>query len=139
MISQAGQLYPGIMEVLARLRASGHQMAICSNGTRAYVERVVEAHELGQFFDVIRYRASGDDGKPGMVHELLGRMAARPGIVIGDRADDVEAAHQNGLAAIASAYGYGAAEELESADRIARSPGDLWRLIGSLLKPDGTR
>ena len=133
LVSQAGELYPGVREALAELRASVGQMALCSNGRHAYVSRVLDAHGLEPFFDVVRHRESGRDNKPRMVLELLGRLKSRPALVIGDRSDDIEAAHQNGLRAIAATYGYGKAEELQAADATARCPSDLPDLVRRLL------
>jgi phosphoglycolate phosphatase-like HAD superfamily hydrolase len=68
-----------------------------------------------------------------MVRELVGRLESRPVIVIGDRGDDIQAAHQNGLWAIAAKYGYGAVEELEAADAVAVCPSDLPHCVRLLL------
>jgi len=46
-----------------------------------------------------------------MVGELLAGLGGGPGAVIGDRADDLRAAHENRLTAIAAAYGFGSPEE----------------------------
>ena len=132
-ISQTGRLYPAMREVLTTLRARSRQMAICSNGRHVYVERVLAAHDLGGYFDAVRHRVSERDTKPGMVGELLARLHSRPAIVIGDRHDDVEAAHQNGLAVIAASYGYGRNGELTGADAVAAAPLELPDLVQSLL------
>jgi len=133
LISETGALYPHVREVLTTLRASVGQMAICTNGPQDYVERVVTVHGLKPFFDAIRHRKFTKDSKPRMVRELLGRLPSRPAIVIGDRHDDVQAAHENGLYAIAATYGFGDAQELGSADAAASSPSDLPALVRSLL------
>jgi phosphoglycolate phosphatase-like HAD superfamily hydrolase len=134
LISQTGELYPQIQEVLATLRASVGQMAVCSNGPQTYVERVLAVHGLRLFFDAVKYRRSDQDTKPGMIRELLEHLASRPAIVIGDRRDDIEAAHQNGLKVISATYGYGWVEELGSADAAASSPSELPRLVRTLLE-----
>jgi len=74
-----------------------------------------------------------DFNKLSMVRELLGHLKSRPALVIGDRSDDIEAAHRNGLRAIAATYGYGTAEELQAADVAAHSPSDLPGLVRRLL------
>ena len=133
LIARAGALYPGVREALAELRASMGQMALCSNGRHAYVSRVLAVHGLEPFFAVVRHRESARDNKLSMVRELLGHLESRPALVIGDRSDDIEAAHQNGLRAIAATYGYGTAEELQAADAVAHSPSDLPGLVRRLL------
>lgn len=91
LISQAGELYPGVREALEELRTSVGHMALCSNGRHAYVSRVLAVHGLAPFFAVVRHRVSAQDNKLSMVRELLGRLKSRPALVIGDRSDDIEA------------------------------------------------
>ena len=132
-IAERGELYLGVRQVIEQLCAFGAQMAICSNGYPGYVDRVVACHRLGPFFDVVRCQTMATDNKTSMVAELLGRLTARPAIVIGDRQDDIEAAHKNGAQAIAAGYGYGSGAELEAADAWAGSalelPGLIWALL----------
>lgn len=136
LIPEKGKLYPEVYEVLTSLRSSVAQMAICSNGSRGYVEAVLSSQSLDVFFDAVRCRQSGQDNKPSMVAELLRQLRGRPGLVIGDRHDDIDAAHSNGLGAIAATYGYGSAEELISADAAVASPAELRDLVVSLLCGD---
>lgn len=135
LLSEMGELYPNIPEVLATLRASVAQMAICTSGSREYVEAVVAAYDLGRFFDAVRFRQSRHDDKVSMVGDLLGQLEARPAIVIGDRTDDIEAAHRNDLPAIAVAYGMGDVQALASAEALAESPSDLAPLVRLFVQP----
>jgi len=132
LVSEAGELYPDVRETLAELAASGHPMALCSNGPQDYCERVLSAHGLSPFFAAVRYRRAPQDTKPRMARELLGQFAPRTACVIGDRRDDIEAAHQNGLVAIASRYGYGSEAELAAADAALRAFADLPSLLYQL-------
>lgn len=132
-VADGVELYPGVLEALAQIRAFVRQMAICTNGPRPYVERVINTHGLRPFFDRVRYRRSSNDIKVSMVRELLEQLNARPAVVVGDRRDDIEAAHRNGLAAVAVTYGYGSAEELTMADAAAKSPSELPGLIRLLF------
>jgi phosphoglycolate phosphatase len=133
-IAEKGQLFPGIPEALAEIRASVGQMAICTNGPQQYVERVIADHGLGQFFDKVRYPRSTYDTKVSMVQELLEQLGERPGVVVGDRRDDVKAAHENGLKAVAARYGYGNADEFSAADAGVASPAELPAVIRSLFQ-----
>jgi phosphoglycolate phosphatase len=133
-IATRGQLFPGIPEALTEIRAFVGQLAICTNGPQEYVERVIADQGLGPFFDKVRYPQSTDDTKVVMVGELLAQLGGRPGVVVGDRRDDVEAAHQNGLAAIAASYGYGSDDELSAADVAVASPAELPAAIRSLFR-----
>ncbi|MHC4827302.1 MAG: HAD family hydrolase [Planctomycetota bacterium] len=140
LIGERGRLYPGVPEALAELRAAAPKLAVCSNGSGRYVEAVLAAHGIDAFFDVVRYRRPDDTSKPQMAGELLGRLRddlRQPGVVIGDRHDDVESARANGLLAVGCAYGYGADGELDGADAVAAGPAEIPGLIRSLLEGVG--
>jgi phosphoglycolate phosphatase-like HAD superfamily hydrolase len=129
MIPVTGKLYPGVREILAELRVSVDSMAICSNGTEEYVPHVLAVHGIRDYFDAVSYKGDSKDDKPQMVYKLLEQFSICPAVVIGDRRDDIEAAHRNGLKAVAAEYGYGTLEEITSADAIAASPSDLPGII----------
>jgi phosphoglycolate phosphatase len=114
------------------------QLAICTNGPQYYAERIIQVNNLARFFDQIRYWQSEEDTKTSMVRELLAKLDARPAILIGDRRHDFEAAHKNGLIAVAATYGYGKQDELREADAAAASPAELPDLVEELIrrKPD---
>jgi phosphoglycolate phosphatase len=132
-VSDGAQLYPGITAALENIRGFVAQMAICTNGPQNYVERVLATHDLRRFFDRIRHRQSAADTKALMVRELLAQLDGRPAVVVGDRQDDIDAAHQNGLKAIAATYGYGSHEELRLADAAAISASDVPTLVAFLI------
>ncbi len=132
-ISETGELFPGVRDVLATLRPTVGRMAICSNGVDEYVPRVLKEHNLAAFFDLVMFRGARDTDKTRMVRHILDRFEDRPAIMIGDRQDDVEAARRNGIHSIAAAYGYGSAGELNLAELTADFPGDLTRLVYHIL------
>jgi phosphoglycolate phosphatase len=132
LVAREGRLYRGVRDTLAGLRTAGYQIALCTNGGTDYVRRVVGAHDLGEFLDASRNRNSALDTKPAMVRSILAELDGRPAVVIGDRLADIKAAHDNGLSAIAAGYGYGTDEETATADRVARSPLDIPKLVAEL-------
>jgi phosphoglycolate phosphatase len=133
LVASTGRLYPSVREVLDALRSLVGNMALCTNGYQTYVRRVITTHRIDSYFDTVRFRQTSADSKPVMVHTLLAHLGGTPAIVIGDRHDDIEAAHENGALAIAACYGYGSSEELASADAAAHSPAELPGLVRSLL------
>jgi phosphoglycolate phosphatase-like HAD superfamily hydrolase len=140
LLGPRGRLYPGVPEALAELRGAVPELAVCSNGSGRYVEAVLAACGIDGFFDFVRFRRPGDTAKPQMVGELLGRQRGgprRPGVVIGDRHDDVEAARANGLLAVGCAYGYGAPGELDAADAVAGGAAEIPGLVRALLDGEG--
>lgn len=134
MVPKTGELYPGARASLAELRRAVGQMAVCSNGPDVYVRTVLEAHDLLKFFDLVRWRAEEDTGKPQMVADLLRELRSRPAVIVGDREDDVAAARANGIMVIGATYGYGDRGEVAGADALIDDVSDLplavRRLVG---------
>jgi phosphoglycolate phosphatase len=133
LVATEGRLYPGVREMLESLAAEGHVLALCSNGPEDYVKTVVEAFELAPLCAVVRARGTRYPGKSAMLEEILSIIPARPAVMIGDRRDDIESAHHNGMRAVAADYGFGSSAELTEADSHAVSPGDLERAIRGML------
>ncbi len=135
LIGEAGEVYPGTMETLEQLRAAGYQMAICSNGPEAYVQEFVEAHGVRSFFPVVYARGTRYAGKQEMVRLILDATAPDAFAVVGDRHDDIDAAHAWGGYGVAAAYGFGGPEERRAADAVIASiteaPACLDRLLGT--------
>lgn len=136
-IASQGELYPGVRQSLEQLGNLGFSMAICSNGYPGYVDEVVRAHGLAGFFTRVRRRSLPGDNKPAMVAGLLRDLRAERALVVGDRGDDLEAAHLNGLPAVAAAYGYGTPKELSKADAFASTPAELPSIVQKLLRVAG--
>ena len=135
LIGEAGELYHGIAEALAELRPTVRHMAICSNGPGKFVHAVLKGCGIAGFFDAVRYRMDDDADKSQMLHDLIAELDVGhlPGVVIGDRQNDVEAAHDNGLLALGAAYGYGDDDELDDADAVLGESANLDIAIRDLL------
>lgn len=134
LIGAEGKLYDGMHDALQALAAEGHVFAVCSNAPEDYLGEFLDAHDLRHFFREVRCRGTRYSGKAEMVAELMSIIGARPAIVVGDRHDDVTAAHANGALAIAAAYGFGNDDEWRDADARIHEPAELppaiHRLIG---------
>ena len=135
MISGEGKLYPGVREALDALKGAGHVLAICSNGPEAYVQEFLGAHGLRDFFSLVYARGSRYDGKETMVRLIRESYPDLPAVVIGDRHDDIEAAHANGARAIAATYGFGSGSELCDADTYAHAPDEIPAAIQKTMVP----
>ena len=133
LIGEEGALYPGILETIQTLHAEGHAIAICSNGPEDYVAEFLEAHEIRPFCSVIRARDTKYPGKEAMLREILDLIPYRPAIVVGDRADDIHAAHAHGALAVAAQYGFGTEPEYETADAHIQSSHEMLGAIHTLL------
>jgi phosphoglycolate phosphatase len=130
------EVYAGIPELLARLRAEGRRLALATSKPTVFAERILEHFDLARHFE--RVVGSFLDGtrveKSEVVATALAGVAGVPlerVVMVGDRKHDVHGARANGIDAIAVAYGYGSEAELRGAEptRLAASVDELGRLL----------
>ncbi len=137
LVRTVGRLFDGAAEALASLRADYGSLAICSNGQSRYVHDVLDATDIRERFDLGRYRREDDVSKSGMVRDVARRLNAERAVVVGDRADDVRAAKDNGLGSVGAGYGFGGPDELDDADAVAESIGHVPDLVRSVFEKFG--
>jgi len=137
LIGAEGELFPGMREALDELQAEGHVLAICSNGPDDYVNEFLDAHDMRRYLTIVRIRGTRYSGKEAMIREILERVSLRPAIVVGDRDDDVSAAHANGALVIAVSYGFGSAEELAGADGTIHAAAEIPETVRRLMDREG--
>jgi phosphoglycolate phosphatase len=134
LIVEKGKLYLGALETLYSLKDRGYALAICSNGPEKYVETFVNAHCPGGLFSAVYARGTSYADKTEMVGDLLKSVGPDRFAFIGDRRDDIEAAHKHNGFGIAAVYGFGNPDEWCDADACIRSireaPDCVHRLIG---------
>lgn len=103
-------VYPTVPETLARLRAAGLRIGVCTNKPQAATVSVLKTLDLAGFVDA----AAGGDRfpvrKPDAGHllgtlELLGVSAARA-VMVGDNEHDAAVARAAGTGAVLVTYGY---------------------------------
>jgi phosphoglycolate phosphatase len=121
--------YPGIPEALARLREGGARLYVCTGKPEVYARRIVSHFGFDVHFDGV-YGADLEgrlDDKLHLMAHLLEREGIPPdaALMIGDRAQDIRAAHGNSVRAVGVLWGYGTAGELADADVIVATPAEL--------------
>jgi phosphoglycolate phosphatase len=131
-INRTGTLYIGVRDILKALREASFRMAICTNGPKDYVEKVVSTQGIAPYFQIICFPQSEQDDKGRMVKEILSQIHDRPAIMIGDRQEDISSAQNNGLKSIGAMYGFGDLAELACADGLAQFPTDIPHIIRKL-------
>ena len=114
-------VYPGIGELLAKLRQAGRTLAVATSKPGVFANRILEHFELSGYFHFVA--GSNLDGtmveKTEVIAYALQHLPAvdsREVVMIGDRKHDVIGAKKNGIASIAVGYGYGAMDELHAAE-----------------------
>ncbi|NUO45273.1 MAG: HAD family hydrolase [Streptomyces sp.] len=115
----ADLVFPGIPELLGRLRAEGRRTAICTSKIRASALELLEPAGLLDAFDAVVCHGMAPRGKP---HPDLALLAARsvdvaPGrsVVVGDAVDDMRMAAAAGIPAIGVTYGVATRQQLTEA------------------------
>ena len=126
------QLYPGVPEVLDRLRDLGYRLLLLSNCPVSYLEAHAAFFHLGRYFHGL---FCGEQFGYRPKHEICRELQARYGggfLAVGDRRQDMDIARRNGLPFIGCAYGYAAPGELDGADRLIGSPSELPAALAAL-------
>jgi phosphoglycolate phosphatase len=109
-------LLPGIPELLARLDADGHGMAVASNKPADFSRRILESKGVLSRFREIGGPDAATPPKPDptMLRRLMDGAGAVPGetVVIGDMEIDAEMARAGGCRSVLVPGGSRSAEEL---------------------------
>lgn len=132
------ELYPGIVDMVAGQAALGRRIYLATSKPHVFAKPILEHFKLASDFAGIY--GSELDGTRVEKPDLLSYIAEREGIargnaiMVGDRRFDVEGARAIGAASVWAEWGYGAADERDSAgaDVICRTPADLAAILTAL-------
>ncbi len=123
--------YPGAIATLQQLHAAGFIMGVCTNKPEAPARQLLQQLGIAHLFAAISGGDSFAVRKPDPGH-LLGAIAATGGtprraVMIGDHANDMQAAWSAGVPGIFVQWGYGGAEmaagAIAEASRFEEIPG----------------
>ncbi|MBR6951840.1 MAG: HAD hydrolase-like protein [Oscillospiraceae bacterium] len=118
------RVYPGVPELLTRLRAEGRTVALATAKPETFSRRILDHFGLTDRFTFIggasldASRRTKDAVIAHVLPQLPGAFAENT-IMVGDRDQDVTGARNNGIGCIGVLYGYGSAEELAGAGALA--------------------
>ena len=119
------RLYPGIKELLGRLKEAGVALYICTSKPQMVTDRVLAYLGVAEAFQGV-IGASMDrslNDKTSLLRLLLREWQPnRPAVMVGDTRFDLEAAAACGLEAIAVRWGFGLDDELARAGWQAETP-----------------
>ena len=134
------RLFPGIAELLERLRAEGLGWGIVTNKATHLTHPIVEHLGLRAHCATLVCGDTTPHAKPHPAPLLHAAQEAGYGpdrcLYVGDDLRDVQAAHAAGMPAIAAAYGYlgdGGAVDTWQAEARADDVAGLWPAIAALL------
>ena len=114
------QLFPGVQEGLAQLRARGLKLACLTNKPGAFARPLLAAKSIDSFFDVVFGGDAFERRKPDPLPllkacEALGSLPART-LMVGDSANDARAARAAGCPVLLVSYGYNHGEPVHEVD-----------------------
>ena len=132
------EVYGGIPEMLAKLKAIGKHLIIATSKPEKFALQILEHFDLLTYFDHV-YGASMDlshSKKSDIIAHALASegISTENALMIGDRSQDIDGAHANGLAAVGVLFGYGdrAEHEAAGAEFIVETVGELGELLGKI-------
>lgn len=127
------RLFDGVAQMLERLSDRGVKMAIATNATRAFAERMLSHVGIARYFETMIGASCVARPKPApdMLFELFKRMDYKPtrakAVFVGDSAKDMLSAKAAGVTGVFVRWGYG--ECGGHADRRIDSPEELLTLL----------
>ena len=116
--------YPGMPELLERLRTKGFRLGVATGKPTAMAEKILSNHQMERVFDcVYGSEPDGTRGKKEAVAAVLEEFCLtgekkRAALMVGDRKYDAQGAAACGIDCVGVYYGYAEPGELEQAGAI---------------------
>ena len=128
--------YPGIPELLRKLKSQGHHLYVATSKPESTAKEILEKFDLSPYFDII-CGATMDgtrQSKADVIQYLYDQnRETLPAIMVGDTSYDVEGANAHGIPTIGVAWGYGSIREMRNAGAVAIAQ-DVDELFELLIK-----
>lgn len=118
-------LFDGVKATLAALHSAGAELFIVTNKPKLATANLIEMHELRELFREVVSRNSREPGyesKGEMLRDLVKRheVDCERAVMVGDTAEDMEAAREAGMRFAFVEYGYGEVSVDADCDRLSR-------------------
>ena len=109
-IAQDSGPFPGVVETLADLRASGARLCVCTNKLTHLSVALLDALDLTRWFDAVIGADLAPAAKPDARHLLTAISAVggdqRRAVLVGDSINDALAARNAGVPSLLVSFGY---------------------------------
>lgn len=128
---QRFEVYPGMADLVQRLHRDGFEVVTATSKSERFARAALERAGILEHIDFLG--AASNDGvrakKADVIRHVLDNVAPERPLMVGDRLHDFEGAKEFGIPSVAMTWGYGAAEEWDLADWVARDADELERII----------
>ena len=126
--------YPGIWELLERLRADGHRLFVATSKPEQMAVTILEHFGLAQYFERICGATldGSRDAKSAVIAYLLESIGSvENAVMVGDTAFDVTGADVHGIPTIGVSWGFGELADIKAAGpmAIAHTMDELYELL----------
>jgi phosphoglycolate phosphatase len=128
--------YPGIYDLLARLKAEGHKLYVATSKPEQMSMDILNKFELTPYFDLLAGATldGSRDHKADVIAYLLQQTGNEmEAVMVGDTVYDVVGATAHGIPTIGVSWGYGSIAEMQNAGAkaIAYSMDELHDLLNA--------
>ena len=122
------RVYDGIVPMLERLSDAGIRCVVATSKPEPFARKILNHFGLTRYFAAIH--GATMDERRNRKGDVIAWALAHSGstakaIMVGDRANDIEGAKENGLPSIGVLWGYGDEEELAGATSLVSTPQEL--------------
>lgn len=126
--------YPGVIELLERLRAEGHHLYVATSKPESTAMDVMNHFDIAKYFTLIcGATMDGSREEKSQVIAYLLSLIDSPSqaIMVGDTAFDVTGAAAHGIPTIGVSWGYGSVKDMErsGAIGIAHTMDELYEML----------
>ena len=126
--------YPGVYEMLERLKADGHRLYVATSKPEATSIEIMKHFQLDGYFDRIcgaTFDGTREEKSQVIAYLLSMTEHTENAIMVGDTAFDVIGAKEHGIPTIGVSWGYGKVSDMEAAGAkaIATSMDELYKLL----------
>lgn len=125
--------YPGIRELLERLKTEGHKLYVATSKPEAMAQNILRHFELDGYFEIICGAVSDAQRstKEAVIAHLLTLLENKNDLVmVGDTIYDVRGAAFHGIPCVAVTWGYGVVPDMQAAGAaIANSMDELYERL----------
>jgi phosphoglycolate phosphatase len=114
--------YPGIHDLLAKLKAEGHRLYVATSKPEEMSKDILNKFDLAQYFDIVCGATldGSRDSKDAVIAYLLERSGGvENAVMVGDTVYDIVGAAAHGIPGIGVSWGYGSVEEMVNAGAAA--------------------